>query len=164
MVSLGLGICQDCTRDGREGELWSLQLGAICLSPAVCGSENPQLVLPTPQTYDLQLEPLPTSPSRVSKTTSTLCSAWLRTRWGPTRQGQMTSTCCTQGSTSGPPTPSCPLLELATLPGLQCQLTPGISGGHSALGSPGQQAPCFPEGWGALVAGAAHVEGPMAPG
>lgn len=35
-MKLGLGICQDCAQDGREGELWSLQLGAICLSLFCC--------------------------------------------------------------------------------------------------------------------------------
>lgn len=37
-------------------------------------------------------------PSRVSRTTCMPCSAWLRTQWGQTRRGPMTSTCCTQES------------------------------------------------------------------
>lgn len=41
-------------------------------------------------------------PSRVSKTTYTRCSAWLRMQWGPMRRGPMTSTCCTQESKASP--------------------------------------------------------------
>lgn len=42
-------------------------------------------------------------PSRVSKTTSTPCSVWPKTQWGPMLRGLMTSTCCTQESKAGCP-------------------------------------------------------------
>lgn len=48
-------------------------------------------------------------PARVSETTCMRCSAWPRTRWGPTPPGPMTSTCCTQESKASRHHPLLPL-------------------------------------------------------
>lgn len=107
----GLG---SVAKNGGGGRLCSLlpRSPSVCLSlPWESESSGLSCLPPHPQPVTGASALVP---SRVSKTTCTLCSAWPRTRWGPRPRGQTTSTCCTQESEAAPqpspptgPSPSC---------------------------------------------------------